>query len=51
MIARGNVRLVRLVPIESQGRRAFGVLNSRISVDERFNDSLPEDKIEEWNPA
>ncbi|WDF75243.1 type II toxin-antitoxin system Phd/YefM family antitoxin [Novosphingobium sp. KACC 22771] len=51
VIARGSVPVVRLVPIEPQGRRAFGSLKGRISMDERFNEPLPQDEIEGWDLA
>lgn len=51
VIARGNVPVVRLVPIEPQGRRAFGAFKGKISLDERFNEPLPDDEIEGWNLA
>lgn len=51
VIARGNVPVVRLVPIKQQGRRAFGALKGSISMDERFNEPLPQDEMEGWDLA
>jgi len=43
VIARGNVPVVRLVPVAPRGRRQFGALNGRIAMDARFDEPLPED--------
>jgi prevent-host-death family protein len=49
VIARGNVPVVRLVPIATRGRRCFGALKGRIAVDTRFDEPLPEDELVGWN--
>lgn len=49
IIARGNVPLVRLVPVAPRGKRRFGALNGKIAVDERFDEPLPEKELGGWN--
>lgn len=49
LIARGSIPVVRLVPIEPRGRRQFGALKGRISVDTRFDEPLPQDELDAWN--
>lgn len=49
VIARGNVPAVRLVPVEPRGRRSFGALKGKVSLDERFNDPLPDDELAGWS--
>ena len=49
VIARGNVPVVRLVPVEPKGRRQFGALKGRISLDPGFDEPLPEDELGGWN--
>jgi prevent-host-death family protein len=49
VIARGNVPVVRLVPVNPRGRRCFGALKGKISVDACFDDPLPDDELEGWN--
>ena len=51
VIARGNVPVVRLVPVAVQGRRTFGALKGKITLDAGFNDPLPDDEINGWNIA
>lgn len=51
VIARGNVPVVRLVPVEPHGRRAFGALKGRITIDARFDEPLPADEQDAWNLA
>lgn len=51
VIARGNVPVVRLVPVAPLGRRQFGALKGRIAMDARFDEPLPEDELAGWNPA
>ena len=50
VIARGNVPAVRLVPVSPRGKRQFGRLKGKIAMDSRFDESLPEDELEGWNP-
>ena len=49
VIARGSVPVVRLVPVEPQGRRVFGALKGQITLDKTFNEALPEDELDGWN--
>jgi len=51
VIARGSVPVVRLVPVEPQGRRRFGALRGRIAIDERFDEPLPSDELHAWDLA
>ncbi|MFA6031974.1 MAG: type II toxin-antitoxin system prevent-host-death family antitoxin [Myxococcota bacterium] len=51
VIARGNVPVVRLVPVNPRGRRCFGALKGQITVDTRFDEPLPDDEFEGWNLA
>jgi prevent-host-death family protein len=48
VIARGNVPVVRLVPVTPRGRRCFGVLKGKITVDTGFDEPLPEDELKGW---
>ena len=49
VIARGNVPVVRLVPVEQRGHRCFGALKGKIALDARFNEPLPADELEGWH--
>lgn len=51
VIARGNVPAVRLVPVSPLGKRCFGALKGKISIDERFDEPLPEEELGGWNLA
>jgi prevent-host-death family protein len=51
VIARGNVPAVRLVPVKPHGRRAFGALKGKITIDARFDEPLPSDEQAGWNLA
>lgn len=48
VIARGNVPAVRLVPVNPRGKRRFGALKGKITVDARFDEPLPDDELEGW---
>lgn len=48
VITRGNVPVVRLVPVAPRGRRCFGALRGRIAMDARFNEPLPDDEFGDW---
>lgn len=48
VIARGSAPVVRLAPVEPIGRRTFGALKGKISVDERFDEPLPYAELEGW---
>ncbi|PVX29558.1 type II toxin-antitoxin system Phd/YefM family antitoxin [Sphingomonas pokkalii] len=49
VIARGNVPVVRLVPVHPQGWREFGALRGKITIDARFDDPLPDEELGGWN--
>ncbi len=51
VIAWGNVPVVRLVPVNPLGRRQFGALKGKITVDTRFDEPLPKDELDGWNLA
>lgn len=51
VVARGSVPVVRLVPVEPQGRRVFGALKGKITLDKTFNETLPDDELDGWNLA
>lgn len=51
VIARGNVPAVRLVPVNPRGKRRFGALQGKITVDARFDEPLPDDELEGWDLA
>lgn len=51
VIARGNVPVVRLVPVNPRGRRCFGALKGQIAIDARFDEVLPEEELEGWSLA
>ena len=42
VIARGNVPVVRLVPVVPRGKRCFGALKGKIAIDARLGEPLPE---------
>jgi antitoxin (DNA-binding transcriptional repressor) of toxin-antitoxin stability system len=48
VIARGAVPVVRLTPVEAVGRRRFGAMKGRITVDDRFDEPLPPDELAAW---
>jgi prevent-host-death family protein len=48
VIARGNVPVVRLVPVNPVGKRQFGALKGRIGMDARFDEPLPADEQAGW---
>jgi len=51
VITRGNVPVVRLVPVVPRGRRRFGALKGKIAMDARFDEPLPKDELGGWNLA
>lgn len=51
VITRGNVPVVRLVPVSPRGRRRFGALKGKIAMDARFDEPLPVDELGGWNLA
>jgi antitoxin (DNA-binding transcriptional repressor) of toxin-antitoxin stability system len=48
VIARGDMPVVRLVPVDRPPRRA-GTLKGKLRVPESFFDSLPEDELARWD--
>jgi prevent-host-death family protein len=51
VIARGGVPVVRLAPVTPRGRRCFGALKGKISIDSSFDEPLPDDELGGWNLA
>lgn len=51
IITRGNVPVVRLVPATPRGRRRFGALKGRVTIDARLDEPLPDDELEGWDLA
>ncbi len=51
VIARGSVPVVRLVPVEPRGRRSFGALKGKLSLDPSFDEPLPADELSGWDLA
>jgi antitoxin (DNA-binding transcriptional repressor) of toxin-antitoxin stability system len=51
VIARGSVPVVRLVSIDTPGRRRFGTLKGQISADSRFDEPLPDEELSAWTLA
>lgn len=49
VIARGNVPVVRLVPVAPRGKRQFGALKGKIAIDARFDEPLPETELDGWS--
>lgn len=49
IIARGQVPVVRLLPVTPAGRRSFGALKGKLAMDPGFNDPLPDDELEGWS--
>lgn len=49
VIARGNVPVVRLVPVNPRGQRCFGALKGQIAMDARFDEPLPDEELSGWN--
>lgn len=50
VIARGNVPVVRLVPVNPRGQRCFGAFKGKIALDARFDEPLPDEELSGWNP-
>ncbi len=51
IIARGREPMVRLVPVAPRGKRCFGALKGKIAVDGRFDEPLPRDELDAWEPV
>lgn len=47
-IARNGKPVARLVPCEQRGKRQFGSLKGRITLDDSFFDPLPEEELAAW---
>ena len=48
VIARNGQPVAKLVPCVSKGKRKFGTLKGKISIDERFFEPLPEEELKLW---
>ena len=48
VIARNGKPVARLVKYERLGRRQFGALSDRITVDDSFFDPMPEEELAAW---
>jgi prevent-host-death family protein len=48
IIARASTPAVRLVPVNSVGKRQFGALRGQIAIDSRFEESLPDEELAAW---
>jgi prevent-host-death family protein len=51
VITRGNIPVVRLVPLTASGRRCFGLLKGKLTIDAGFDEPLSEDELEGWDLA
>lgn len=51
VIARGNIPVVRLVPLVPRGRRQFGAFKGRLAMGDRFDEPLPDSELDGWNPG
>ncbi len=51
VIARGNTPAVRLVPVVPVGKRRFGALKDKITIDARFDEPLPDSELQAWTGA
>jgi len=49
VIARGNVPIVRLVPVEPRPRRVFGALKGRIAVESELDEPLTNEELSSWH--
>ena len=48
IIARNGKPVARLVGLQKRGKRQFGSMKGRISIDERFFEPLPEEELAAW---
>ena len=48
VIARNGTPIARLVPVKRQGKRQFGIMKGRISLDDSFFEPLPEAELAAW---
>ena len=51
VIARCGKPVAKLVPYRPRGRRQFGTLRGRISIDDRFFEPLPPEELAAWENA
>jgi prevent-host-death family protein len=50
IITRGDKPVARLVPFEQRPvRNAFGAMQGRLPIDDRFFEPLPEEELKAWN--
>ncbi len=47
-IARNGTPVARLVPCRRRGKRKFGAMQGRITLDDSFFDPLPEEELAAW---
>jgi prevent-host-death family protein len=49
IIAKGDVPMVRLVPVQQPAaRRVFGSMRGQITIDEAFFEPMSEEELREW---
>ena len=48
IIARNGSPVAKLVRSKPTGKRQFGTLKGKISIDERFFEPLPEEELKRW---
>ena len=49
VITRQGKPVAKLMPYRPRARRQFGALRGRISIDDRFFESLPQDELAAWH--
>jgi prevent-host-death family protein len=48
VIAKGAIPAVRLVPIKPISKRQYGALKDIITIDDRFDEPLPDSELAAW---
>jgi prevent-host-death family protein len=48
VIAKGQIPAVRLVPVKPVRKRQYGVLKDIITIDDRFDEPLPDSELAAW---
>ena len=48
VITRHGKPVAKVMPYRAQGRRQFGALRGRVSIDDRFFEPLPEAELAAW---
>ncbi|MDR1989307.1 MAG: type II toxin-antitoxin system prevent-host-death family antitoxin [Acidobacteriaceae bacterium] len=48
VIARGATPVVRLVPVTPLGKRRFGALKGKVTIDAQFHEPLPDSELQSW---